>query len=288
MHDEFQNKCKIFQPSNPPLGGSPLVLLFHGGGFAVGSPNQYTALGRALAEFLGAVCIAASYRLVPEHPFPMSAIDAWDTVRFVATNAEAMYRANLNSGFVVGGASAGSNLAAVANQLAKDHGLARPLTGLYLSVPFTMWADNVPVEYRDRYISLKQNADAPIHPTSALLAMVERYNPVISSPYFSPLNSTSGQSGLPPAYIQVCGSDSIRDDGLIFNDILKYHGVTTKLDLYPGLPHGSWLFLPMLKSSLKIMVDMVKGIGWLLGREVSSEVVTDHFSGKFGYLIQHD
>ena len=139
MHDGFQNKCKVFQPANPPPEGSPLVVLFHGGGFAVGSPDQYTALGRILIEIFGAVCIATSYRLVPEDPFPTSAIHTWDTLQFLAANAETKDGANLARSFIIGGASSGGNLAAVATRLAKDRGLSPPLTGQFLSIPLIIW-----------------------------------------------------------------------------------------------------------------------------------------------------
>ncbi|MCJ1476708.1 hypothetical protein MMC13_005376 [Lambiella insularis] len=285
MHDGFQNKCKVFQPANPPPEGSPLVVLLHGGGFAVGSPDQYTALCRALVEIFGAVCIAPSYRLVPEHAFPTSAIDAWDTLQFLAANAEATYGANLDRGFVVGGASSGGNLAAVVTQLAKDRGLCPPLTGQYLSIPLIMWEETVPSKYRSIYHSLEQNAEAPIHPTSSLKAVLARYNPDIHSPYFSPLNSKSGQSELPPTYIQACGLDCIRDDALIYSKILKEHGVKTKLDLYPGFPHGWWLFMPTLNSSLNAVADILKGIGWLLGTEVDDDTAVSQFRGKIRPLV---
>ena len=283
MHDGYQNKCKVFQPTDPPPEGSPLVVLFHGGGFAVGSPLQYTAVGRALTEIFGAVCIAPSYRLVPEHAFPTGAIDAWDTVQFLAANAEANYGANLSRGFVVGGASSGGNLAAVVTQLAKDRGLFPPLTGQHLSVPLIMWGDTVPAKYRGIYHSLEQNSEAPIHPTSSLKATLARYNPDTHSPYFSPLNSRSGQAGLPPTYIQACGLDCIRDDALIYTEILREHGVKTRLDLYPGFPHGWWLFMPTLQSSLNAVADIVKGIAWLLGIEVDDEAAVGQFRGKIGW-----
>ncbi len=283
MRDGFENKAKVFEPTNPPQKGSPLVVLFHGGGFAVGSPDQFTAVGRALVELYGAVCVAPAYRLVPEHAFPTSALDAWDNLCYVAANADSIFRADPARGFVVGGASSGGNLAAVVTQLAKDRNLSPALTGQFLSVPLIMWKESVPPKYRDIYLSLDQIGD-PLHPPASMRATVERYNPDVKSLYFSPLNSKSGQAGLPPTYIQACGLDCILDDSLIYNDILKENGVKTKMDLYPGLPHGFWLFMPTLESSLEAMADTVQGLGWLLNRKLERNATVKIFQEKFGPL----
>lgn len=281
MRDGFENKAKVFQPIVPPRNGSALIVLFHGGGFAVGSPDQYTAVGRALVEMYDLVCVAPAYRFVPENPFPACALDAWDSLRYVASNAEAIFKADPAQGFVVGGASSGANLAAVVTQLAKDQNLSPALSGQFLSVPLLMWEESVPAQYRDVYLSLSQVGD-PLHPPASMRAVVERYKADVTSPYFSPLNSRSGPTGLPPTYLQACGLDCILDDSLIYNDILREHDVKTRMDLYPGLPHGFWLFMPTLKSSLEAMVDTVQGIGWLLNREVDRNSIVRIFKGKFG------
>jgi hypothetical protein len=60
----------------------------------------------------------------------------------------------------------------------------------------------------------------------------------------------------------------LRDEALIYERVLREeYGIKTKLDMYPGLPHGFWGFFLMLKSSERFRVDMVEGMGWLLGRK---------------------
>ena len=76
---------------------------------------------------------------------------------------------------------------------------------------------------------------------------------------------------MPPAYLQACGLDPLRDDALIWEKVLKEKGVRTRMDVYPGLPHGFWAFFKQLKSSDKARVDIAMGMGWLLGKEVSVE-----------------
>ncbi|KAK3080590.1 hypothetical protein LTS18_014992 [Coniosporium uncinatum] len=263
MSDGYASKCKIFQPTTPPPEGSPLVVLFFGGGFMFGTVEQCTGTARALVETYGAVVVNPSYRLAPEHPFPEGVNDGWDNLKHLATNAE-KYGATPSAGFVVGGYSAGGAIAAVLAQRAKDEKLSPPLTGQLLSVPL-IFHDTVPEEYREFFFSREQNAYAPGFNKMAYEGVLAALKPDFSSPLWSPVNATSGQEGLPPAYLQVCGMDPLRDDALIYEKMLNAAGVKTKLDLYPGVPHGFWMLHPMLASAKKAKKDDVNGIGWLLG-----------------------
>lgn len=278
----------------------------------MGSPDQLTGLGRAIAELLGAVCVCPCYRQAPEHAFPQAAYDAWETVQLLAEHAKSWFGADPLQGFIVGGSSSGANLASVAVGLAIQHGLAHPVTGQCLSAPFMMWDPVVPEEYRDRYCSLEQNANAPVLPRATMQAIFDRYAPDVHSPYFSPLNSSNsksnssgvngdvgsaqnGDSGshqptaassslsmMPRTYLLAFGMDSVRDDALIYNSMLEKEGVETRLDVYAGLPHNSWGFVPGLQSSLSAVVGLLKNVAWLSGKEVDDDVARDYFGGWYG------
>ncbi|KAK5698558.1 hypothetical protein LTR17_023548 [Elasticomyces elasticus] len=85
------------------------------------------------------------------------------------------------------------------------------------------------------------------------------------TPLFSPLLVPTGQKGLPPSYFQICGMDPLRDEALIYERVLREEqGIKTKVDMYPGLPHGFWSIAPKLKVSEKFVEDSVKGAEWLL------------------------
>lgn len=51
----------------------------------------------------------------------------------------------------------------------------------------------------------------------------------LADPDVSPL--LADHTGLPPAYLQVCGLDPMRDEGLLYERLLRELGVPTKLDM---------------------------------------------------------
>ena len=63
------------------------------------------------------------------------------------------------------------------------------------------------------------------------------------------------------------------DDGLIYEQVLREHGVSTKLDIWPGLPHAHFSFLPTLEVTKKALVDTLVGFGWLLGVKIEPQQV---------------
>lgn len=90
------------------------------------------------------------------------------------------------------------------------------------------------------------------------------YKPDIHSNLRTPLLFSSHKD-LPPTYFQICGMDPLRDEALIYEEILREeNGVKTKVDIYPGLPHGFWSYFPEAGFSQKLQADCVEGLTWLL------------------------
>jgi acetyl esterase/lipase len=257
----------MFQPEVVPDEGCPLILMIHGGGFCLGSPEGEEQTCRNWVLTLGAVCIAICYRLGPQYPFPHAPNDCYDALKWCTTNMKA-WNVNPSAGFIVGGSSAGANLAAVLTHKARDECIEPPLTGQYLAIPLLCPEDKMPEEYRPLWVAREQNTDAPILPTRALDMFMGGYRPENEDTVnFAVFNHPKGHGNLPPAYFQVDGLDPLRDDGIIYERVLREeHGIRTRMDVYPGLPHGHWSFFPMLKASIQARKDQVEGMGWLLNR----------------------
>lgn len=142
--DGFDIPVRIYKPVSKPPTGSPIIVMFHEGGWAMGDLTDEDQNCRLFARDLGAVCVNVDYRLAPEHQFPTGVYDAYDVVKWCAASARpdsSILPADPRQGFIVGGASAGGNLSAVVCQLGRDNGLTPPLTGQYLCVPALLWQD---------------------------------------------------------------------------------------------------------------------------------------------------
>jgi acetyl esterase/lipase len=58
----------------------------------------------------------------------------------------------------------------------------------------------------------------------------ECLNGPAANPDVSPL--LADHTGLPSAYLQICGLDPLRDEGLLYERLLREKGIPTKLDMY--------------------------------------------------------
>ncbi|WP_345033884.1 alpha/beta hydrolase, partial [Kutzneria kofuensis] len=91
--------------------GSPLLVFFHGGGFAIGDIDSHDHLCRFLARNAGVRVLSVGYRLAPEDPFPAAVDDCVTAFKWAA--AEATSLGADPKLIALGGDSAGGNLAAV-------------------------------------------------------------------------------------------------------------------------------------------------------------------------------
>lgn len=149
---------------------------------------------------------------------------------------------------------------------ARENSLSPPLTGGLLVVPATVHPSSVPEKYASHYLSLKQNADAPLLNKESVDNMINLYKPDPESPLFNVLKHPKGHQGLPPVYLLACGLDPIRDDALLLERAIREEGGSpTKIDLWPGVPHVFWAVFPTLSQVPQLMGGIIGAAVWLLG-----------------------
>ncbi|RGP64193.1 hypothetical protein FSPOR_8011 [Fusarium sporotrichioides] len=258
----------VYSPSRKFSAGSlPVYLFFHGGGFCIGSRFDDMEANRRIAVEANIVVVSLEYSLAPEHPFPQAVYDGLETLRWITRNTNAVHpSASVSEGLIIGGTSAGGNIANAVVYLNRDHENPIQMTGQLLSVPPLLPSPVVPDKYRKYYSSFEENRSISILPPGLEEKFIEAYKPDINSPLFVPFNHPKGHSGIPPTCIQVCGLDTLRDEGLIYERVLREeNGIPTRLNMYPGLPHHFWEFYPTLTQHIeKRTNDAIEGILWLL------------------------
>ncbi|KAI0793677.1 Alpha/Beta hydrolase protein [Fomes fomentarius] len=243
----------------------PVLVWFHGGGWVMGDLDLDDANLRSISVELKLAIVNVNYRHAPEHKFPVPFDDAYAAVKWVVNNAEEL-RIATDKGLLVGGDSAGANLAAAVALKARDDAFfaANPITGQYLREPAVIHQGGpIPDKYKSDLRSWEEHKDSPGLSKKGVLKYFELYGAPQTDLRFAVLLAPS-HAGLPPAFIQVNEIDPIRDDGIVYEKALREAGVPTKLILNPGVPHGFYYAAPAITAAKKVDRDARDGLNWLL------------------------
>jgi acetyl esterase len=234
---------RIYRPASMS-GPVPTLVYAHGGGFVFCDLDSHDGLCRSLANLIPAVVVSAAYRLAPEHRWPAAAEDVFAVTQWAARNADAL--GGDASRIVVGGDSAGGNLAAVTALMARDRGAPSLVAQLLL---YPMIAPNFDTE------SYRLYGKGFYNPRPALQWYWDQYVPFAADRehrYASPLNADS--RGLPPAILVIAGHDPLRDEAIAYCNALDDAGVPTVRLQYHGGIHG-FMTMPMLDLAQRARVE---------------------------------
>lgn len=229
--------ARLYRPAESSNALPPLIVFFHGGGWAVGDLDCYDGLMRALCRLSGAVFISVDYRLAPEHGFPAGLEDAVAATRWAARHASALSCDPRK--LAVMGDSAGGNLAAVVAQAVR--GDSPPLAAQYLLYP-VIDSSRPHAAYPSRLAfgdgDLFLTRDALDGTAAWYLAAG---GGAADHPRVSPINAPD-LTGLAPAFILVPAFDPLRDEGLAYADRLSAAGVPVASDVDAQTIHGFLTF----------------------------------------------
>ena len=232
-------------------GLAPGLVFFHGGGWVIGNLDSHDVACRQLAHEGELLVISVDYRLAPEHKFPAAVDDAIAATKWVSGNAEAL---GIDAArLMVGGDSAGGNLAAVVAIAARD-GNGPKIAGQVLIYPATDFARSHPSH---------REPETSILLTHTVIGwFCDHYlNSAADGTDWraSPARATS-LAGLPPAYVLTAGADPLRDEGDEYARRLKEAGVPVTYRTFPGQFHG---FFTMGKLLQQANVAAREIGGWL-------------------------
>jgi acetyl esterase len=234
--------ARVYTPMNlrNTNGAAPGLVFFHGGGWVIGDLDSHDVVCRKLSDEGQLIVIAVDYRLAPEHKFPAAVDDAIAATKWIALHAKQL---GLDaSRLVVGGDSAGGNLAAVVAISSRD-GDGPAIAGQVLIYPATDFAMTHPSHseretsillthsvirwFRDHYL----NGPADVNDWRASPARAKTL------------------IGLPPTYVLTAGADPLRDEGNEYAVRLKEAGVAVTHRTFAGQFHGFFTMGKLLQQA---------------------------------------
>ncbi|MBB4098758.1 alpha/beta hydrolase [Sphingomonas kyeonggiensis] len=198
---------------------------FHGGALVVGGGAACRAQARMQADQHGARCYGVDYRMPPEHPYPAALDDAMAAYRHVLER-------HAPSRILVGGRSAGGNLAVAMLLRAKDEGLPLP-AGLILLSP--------EVDLTESGDSFQVNQMVDVVLPGSLMRNNQLYagGADLSHPYLSPL--FGDLTGFPPTFLQSGTRDLFLSNAVRMHRALRQARVDAELHVFEAMPHGGFM-----------------------------------------------
>jgi acetyl esterase len=240
-------RVRVLVPNDAPRA---VIVYYHGGGWVVGTIDDFDTLGRQLAERTGASVVLVEYRLAPEHRYPTAAEDAWTALRWVDERMAEIAGGRVP--LIVAGDSAGGNLTAVVSQRAQAEG-GPSITLQVLAYPVTdADVDNASYVDPDNQLVLTR---------AGMIWYWNHYAPDVASranPDASPLRAAD-LSGQPPAAVLIAEYDVLRQEGEAYAEKLRAAGVPVNLRVFPGQMHA---FLSMVN----VLPAAADGIEYVAGQ----------------------
>jgi epsilon-lactone hydrolase len=227
-----------------------VLLYLHGGAFIFRFPQVHAALVARLCRRIGARALMVDYRLAPESPYPAAPDDCHAAYRWLLASGQSP------ADVVLGGDSAGGNLALVTLQRIRAAGEPSPACGMLLSpaVDFTL---------SSRSLVTHERSD-PMFRLGGLVAMRGYY----ASPehYLDPgVSPLFGEfAGLPPLLFQVGGIEMLRDESVRAAARADAAGVAVELEIWERMAHVfQALPLPQAAAALdRLAAFVARHTGW--------------------------
>jgi acetyl esterase len=216
---------RIYRPDGSDL---PVLVYAHGGGFVFCDLDSHDGLCREIANRIPAAVVSVAYRLAPEHRWPAAADDFYAATQWAAHNASSL--GGDPGRVLVGGDSAGGNLAAVTTLMARDRG--GPTLAAQLLLYPVLAADFDTESYR-------LFGRGYYNPKPAMQWYWDQYVPSKADrvhPYAVPLHGALHD--LPPAVVVIAGHDPLRDEALAYAAELDAAGVRVVRAHFDGAIHG--------------------------------------------------
>ncbi len=281
-------RARRYSPHQGGIRGR--LVYFHGGGFVIGSIASHDHFCRFICEACGVEIISVDYSLAPEHPFPAGVEDAIASLEAAAAAADGVTvtaaedthgqapqtssalglravplwssSAVATAPLVVGGDSAGGNLALIAAQQAS----AGTVQGLWLVYPTVGGS-------AEMLADLDRLPDSFGLPKETAAWFLETYAPdptMREAPWMQP-GIALDCACLPPTYLGLVERDLLFEGGMAFARRLQALEVEHRADVFPRIPHAFIHMIGVSPASHAAACGLGQGLDWILDRAGLSE-----------------
>ncbi len=226
-HDADGVPVRVYRPS--AATNLPILVVLHGGGWVIGSVDEYDLTARQFANASGAIVVSVDYRLAPEDPFPAPLDDCWTALRWTAAHAAEL--GGDASRLAIGGDSAGGNLSAACALRARDEG--GPALVLQVLIYPVCDCDFT----RPSYVT---NGEGYLLESEEMQWFFDCYTgsgDERTDWRISPLR-VPDLAGVAPAVVLTAEYDPLRDEGEAYADRLRAAGIEVELRRFNGMIHG--------------------------------------------------
>jgi acetyl esterase/lipase len=199
-----------------------MILYLHGGGYFACSPSTHRALIARLAVATGARCVAPSYRLAPEHPFPAGLEECLAAYRALVAGGVSP------SGLVLAGDSAGGGLTLAVLQRLRTEGATLPRAALLLSPWVDLAAEDGSMVVNAQYDYLP-HGEIP-EPVLRFLGDNDPRDPLLSA-------INADLHGMPPMCMLSGSLELFVDQNRAFAEKARAHGVAVNHIVEPDMVH---------------------------------------------------
>lgn len=249
-------RARVYKPLNAPAG-LPVVVSFHGGGYATGWPERHHAYYKRLMEARPCIVVAPAYRFSLDAPYPAPHNDCYDTVLWARDNAASL---GGSGDIVLTGNSAGGGLALSCALRARDTGDV----DIAFVMPLYPMIDDRSINWSKIPANLLTwNVTNNVLAWHLYLKEVRAEKRVMIPAYAVPARAED-LSGLPPLLGFVGEHDIILAETEAFVERMKEAGGTTVFRVFPETFHAMEDSAPDLPQSREINAWIAEQFGQMV------------------------